>query len=128
MSDKAKSVLDVIGWCQELESRLEKMESLGELCIDSGEVHYDQDPLLTSGENKERYHRVKVKYNINFKKVLEVIPSIQRVDTHYEINSRFGVKVENVTNKGFDLIVGTWYPTKLWEIEVKWYAIGTREI
>jgi len=121
---KPESVLDVIGWCQELELRVEKMESIGELIIDSGEIHYDQDPLLSSGENKERSHKVKVQYNQEFKIILDVIPSIQRVDTHHDVNSRFAVKVENTSSKGFDIVIGTWSPSKLWEIKVKWYAIG----
>jgi hypothetical protein len=123
-NDDQKSVLDVIGWCKELEARLEKVEGISEIIIDSGEESYDQDPLLTSGNDKKRTKRLKVKYHKEFKKVLEVIPSIQRIDTDALFNSRFDVKAENVTTSGFDLVIGTWYTTRLLEIRVKWFAIG----
>ncbi len=128
MSDKPKSVLDVIAWCQDLEGRLGKVEKYGEIVIDSGEKRFEADSLLSSGENKERTHIVKIKYKEQFKKVLEVIPTIQRVDTDGEYSSRFEIKADNITTSGFDLIIGTWEVTKIWDISVKWYAIGTREL
>ena len=124
MSEKPKSVLDVLARLQELETRLQTVESLGELVIDSGELSFDQDPLLSSGEDKERSHRIKIKYNKNFVQVLAVIPSLERIDTDGHFSSRFDLRAENISATGFDLIVGTWYQTKIWDIRVKWYAIG----
>ena len=128
VSEKSKSVLDFISWCEDLESRLEKLEDNGDIIIDSDEVSFNQDPLLSSGDNKKRSHTVKIKYNKEFRKVLEVIPSIQRIDTDCDYNSRFDIKVEHITNTGFDLLIGTWRPTIIREIRIKWYAVGHAQI
>ena len=128
MSDKPKSVLDIIGCYKELETRLAKVEGIGEVIIDSGDVGFSQDPLLTSGENKKRQRTVKIKFGEKFKTVMEVIPSIKTLDSHHKCNVRIDVSAENITNEGFDLIITTWYDTMVWVINVKWYAIGTRKI
>ena len=128
MSDKKTTVLDILARIENLESQQEKVDSYGEIVIDSGEKRFEADSLLSSGENKERTHIVKIKYKEQFKKVLEVIPTIQRVDTDGEYSSRFEIKADNITTSGFDLIIGTWEVTKIWDISVKWYAIGTREL
>ncbi|NQV89735.1 MAG: hypothetical protein HQ488_05405 [Parcubacteria group bacterium] len=128
MSDKPKSVLDVLAWCQSLENRLSSVEQVGEIIIDFGEERYEADSLLSSGENKARTHTVKIKYKEQFKKVLQVIPTIQRIDTDGNYSSRFEIKADNVTTSGFDLIIGTWEVTKIWDISVKWYAIGYGEL
>ena len=126
-NDDQKSVLDVIGWCKDLEARLKKVEGIGEIIIDSGEKRYEVDSLLSSGDDKERVHIVKIKYKEQFKKVLDVIPSIQRLDTDGHFSSRFEIKADNITTSGFDLVIGTWLKTKIWDINVKWTAIGYLE-
>ena len=124
VSDKPKSVLDVIGWCQELEQRLEKIEHSSGRIVASGQEKLKKDGLLMSPDgDKDRVVTIPIKFENEIEGVRKIIPSILAIDADSHANTRFDVYSENLTPAGFDLKISTWYDSKVHVIVISWIAI-----
>lgn len=38
--------------------------------------------------------------------------------------ARLSLEARNVTRDGFEIVVGTWFNTVIWRVEVSWLALG----
>jgi hypothetical protein len=122
MSDKPKSVLDIIAWCEDLEKRLQRIEHEGLVVVDSGEVTKNNDTNMKSGNGE----RTAIE-SISFKNELRTTPivnvSLSGLNTDSDFNSRIEVKAENITTKGFDIVMRTWGPSNVHFVKVNWTAL-----
>ena len=131
MSDKPKSVLDVIGWCKELEQRLEALEApkapgdVSGRILASGQEKLKKDETLINVKGGEtRNTTISVKFEKELEGVSEIIPSIVALDSDSRGNTIFDVYSENLSSKGFDLVVSTWSDSRINMIVIKWIAIA----
>ena len=125
MSDKPKSVLDVIGWCKELEHRLEALESSSGRILASGEEKLKKDEILINPKgDSTRNSTISIKFGKELEGVSEIIPSIVALDSDSRGNTIFDVYSENLSSTGFDLVVSTWSDSRINVIVIKWIAIA----
>ena len=125
MSDKPKSVLDVIGWCKELEHRLEALESSSGGILASGQETLKKDETLINVKGGDtRDTTISVKFEKELEGVSDIIPSIVALDSDSRGNTIFDVYSKNLSSTGFDLIVSTWSDSRINVIVIKWIAIA----
>jgi len=125
VSDKPKSVLDVIGWCKELEHRLEALESSSGRILASGEEKLKKDEILINPKgDSTRNSTISIKFEKELEGVSEIIPSIVALDSDSRGNTIFDVYSENLSSTGFDLVVSTWSDSRINVIVIKWIAIA----
>ena len=122
MSDKPKSMLDVIAWCQELEARLGKIEKGGFQIADVGEFVVDESRELNSGSGDRSY-----KQEVLFEKELSAQPkiftSISGLNVESSVNTAIKLETVNVTSKGAEIHIKTWKEATLPFVKVSWIAI-----
>jgi hypothetical protein len=46
-------------------------------------------------------------------------------DVSNQDSARVTSSAENVSQEGFDIVIGTWLHTRVWRVDVNWLAIGT---
>jgi hypothetical protein len=125
LSDKPKSVLDVIGWCKELEHRLEALESSSGGILASGQETLKKDETLINVKGGDtRDTTISVKFEKELEGVSDIIPSIVALDSDSRGNTIFDVYPKNLSSTGFDLIVSTWSDSRINVIVIKWIAIA----
>ena len=122
MSDKPKSVLDVLAWCQDLEQRLKCIEEDAIKIVAHGEVMETNHETLKNGSGERQ-----VKKHISFQKALTAVPTIYTaisgLDTDSDFNTRIEVHALDVTRNGFNLIIRTWGPSNVPFVKAAWFAI-----
>ena len=122
VSDKPKSVLDVIAWCQSLEDRLAKVEKNGFQIIDIGSFEKKQQSKIMDGSGDRS-----IIEHIEFKETLETVPqvftSISGLDTDSKFNPRISVNAENITPEGCDIVMKTWGPSNVAYVKVSWIVL-----
>ncbi len=122
MSDKPKSVLDVIAWCESLEQRLAKVEKNGFQIIDIGSFEKNQQSKIMDGSGDRS-----IIEHIEFKETLETVPqvftSISGLDTDSKFNPRIVVNAENITTEGCDIVMKTWGPSNVAYVKVSWIVL-----
>ncbi len=123
MSDNEKSVIDVIGWCQDLEQRLKRVEAIEKVCIQSGEVSKVNDPDLKKGEG-ERKSIEKISFDQEYANPPEVIVALSGINTGSDWNARLEVYAENITCQGSDIVIRTWRQSNVLYARVSWIAVG----
>ena len=129
MSDKPKSVLDVIGWCKELEHRLEALESSSGGILASGQETLKKDETLINVKGGDtRDTTISVKFEKELEGVSDIIPSIVALDSDSRGNTIFDVYSKNLSSTGFDLIVSTWGNSRINVIVIKWIAVSKFQI
>lgn len=122
MSDKPKSVLDIIAWCEDLEKRLQRFEHEGLVVVDSGEVSKVNDTKMKSG-NGERTAIESISFKQEQSKPPIVHVSLSGLNTDSDFNSRIEVKAENISKNGFDIVMRTWGPSNVHFVKVNWLAL-----
>lgn len=126
MSDKPKSVLDVIGWCKELEQRLEALEGSSGRILASGEEKLKNALALKNpGNAEERNVAIAISFKDELSESYDILPSIVALDASGKSATRFDVYTKSHTPKGFDLVVSTWGDTSINIIVVRWVALAT---
>ena len=129
MSDKPKSVLDVIGWCKELEHRLEALESSSGGILASGQETLKKDETLINVKGGDtRDTTISVKFEKELEGVSDIIPSIVALDSDSRGNTIFDVYTDNLSSHGFDLVVSTWGNSRINVIVIKWIAVSKFQI
>ena len=129
MSDKPKSVLDVIGWCKELEQRLEALESSSGGVLASGQETLKKDETLINVKGGDtRDTTISVKFETELEGVVDIIPSIVALDSDSRGNTTFDVYSKNISSTGFDLVVSTWSDSRINVIVIKWIAVSKFQI
>ena len=122
MSDKPKSVLDVIAWCEDLEKRVQRIENEGLVVVESGEASRVNDTAMKNGSGE----RTAIE-SIVFKNELREPPTIQvslaGLNTDSGFNSRIEVSAKNITLEGFDIVMRTWGPSNVHFVKVNWIAL-----
>ncbi len=95
--------------------------------IDQGSVMLFSD-FDTGGEmwagSGERENRTSVTFKDRFKNNPSVMVSLEMFDFDNRKNQRAETVVENITQKGFDIVFRTWGDTKVARAKVSWMAIG----
>ncbi len=125
MSDKPKSVLDVIGWCKELEQRLEALEGSSGRILAAGQEKLNKDETLMNVKGGDtRNTTISVKFEKELEGVSDIIPSIVALDSDSRGNTIFDVYTESISSHGFDLVVSTWNDSRINVIVIKWIAIA----
>ena len=122
-NDDQKSVLDVIGWCKDLEEKIKKLEAREIPVIDHGDFIRDENLKLQKGEG-ERSITESITFNKAFKQVPVVKVSLSGIDTGDDRPTRIDVRAENVTTEGCDIVMGTWGNSHIYFLKVNWTAIG----
>jgi hypothetical protein len=122
VNDKPISVLDVIGWCKVLESRLEKIERAAYAIADIGEFERDEEIDIMDGEGDRS-----ITEQITFKEKLDSVPtvftSLSGLNSVAKHNTGIELIVENVTSTGCDIIMKTWGSSKIPFVKVSWIAL-----
>ncbi len=122
-NDDQKSVLDVIGWCKDLEEKIKKLEAREIPVVDHGDFIKDKNSDLNKGEG-ERLITEKITFNKVFKKAPVVKASLSGIDPGDQFPARIDVRAENVTTEGCDIVMGTWGNSTIYFLKVNWTAIG----
>ena len=73
----------------------------------------------------DRSARVAVTFAREFAAFPLIHLSITGLDVCNEDAARVTVTAENVTTKGFEIVVATWLDTRIWRTQVSWLAIGS---
>ena len=109
-NDEQKSVLDVIGWCKDLETRLDKVEKekASAQHVETGSFCLENDPILTKDGADEKRVITKIQFKKPFDREPIFLPSILAFNTERKFESRLQVWADNITEKGADIVVRTW--------------------
>ena len=122
MSDKPKSVLDIIAWCQNLEARLNKLEKRGFQIADVGEFIVDESREINSGSGDRSY-----KHEVLFENELsappKILTSLSGLNVESSVNTAIKLETVNVTSKGAEIHISTWKEATLPFVKVSWIAI-----
>jgi len=121
-NDDQKSVLDVIGWCKELENRLVKLENAPDHHVETGTFDLSNDAVLINGEGARKVKRT-ITYDSPFKSKPILIPNIAAFFLDKDAEATMMVYAKNESNKGADIYVRAWKDSKLYYAEIKWLAI-----
>lgn len=66
--------------------------------------------------------------HIRFATPFAGIPVVQAALTGFDIDrhhtARIDVRTESITPDGFDLLIGTWMDTRVYQVSVSWLALG----
>jgi len=122
MNDNPKSVLDVIGWCKDLENRLSKFEKTGFMITDVGEFERDEEEEFIDGEGDRS-----ITEHITFEEKLDTIPtiftSLSGINSIAKHNTGIEVTAENVTKIGCDIVMNTWGLSRIPYVKVSWISL-----
>lgn len=78
---------------------------------------------LNSGSG-ERKHRATIKFSKQFYAPPKVMASISMFDITQGTNHRLKVSAENIKVDSFDIVLETWYDTKVFAATASWLAFG----
>ncbi len=123
MNDKNKSVLDVIGWCRELEDRLARLEKKPAYHIETESFEFSNDPVLAKKGSDNKEIREEITFETPFNNVPIVLPTIAAFNIDNEHDARLQVYVENATETGATIVVRTWREARVHYVNVRWLAI-----
>lgn len=82
------------------------------------------DPKLSSGIIGERSILVPVKFLTPFKVKPDVVVALTFVDSDKSTNFRINITADQITKEGFNVIVKTWYDSKVYHVEGTWTAVA----
>jgi hypothetical protein len=83
--------------------------------------HYPNGYMWTgSGERDVLKY---VDFPTSFKRKPSVSAALATVDSSKDANLRVNVSVQDITNDGFNVRVGTWGDTKLAAVSISWIAV-----
>jgi hypothetical protein len=126
VSDKPKSVLDIIAWCQNLEARLNKLEKRGFQIADVGEFIVDESREINSGSGDRSY-----KHEVLFENELsappKILTSLSGLNVESSVNTAIKLETLNVTSKGAEIHIKTWKEATLPFVKVSWVALVALE-
>jgi hypothetical protein len=77
-----------------------------------------------SADGADRRLRVKVGFASPFRSAPLVHLGLCGFDISEHDCARLTVEAQNVTREGFEIVLGTWFNTRLWRVEVNWLALG----
>jgi hypothetical protein len=94
----------------------------GKEVLGIGSEGWTLDQLPTDGLDRSARTR------IAFSRAFRTPPLVHLGVTGFDISerdcARLTVAAENVTTEGCDIVLGTWFNTRLWRVEVSWLALG----
>lgn len=73
----------------------------------------------------DRAARAAVRFARPFNAVPLIHLGVTGLDVSNQDAARVVVQAENVTTEGFEVVVSTWFDTRLWRTQVSWLAIGS---
>ncbi len=83
-------------------------------------------PLATPGDRPEQARSFRTR--IHFATPFTGVPVVQVALTGFDIDkhhtARIEVRTESITPDGFDLLIGTWQDTRVYQVSVGWLALG----
>ncbi len=85
---------------------------------------WDLDQLPAPG-GPDRAARAYVAFARAFLAVPLVHLGITGLDVSNQDAARVTVTAANVTTEGFEIVVSTWFDTRIWRTQVSWLAIGS---
>jgi hypothetical protein len=80
--------------------------------------------LLDPGSDSARSHTATVRFARPFAQVPVVHAGLSGFDIENGDAARVKLRVSGVRADGFELVVETWFETRIWAIDVSWLAIG----
>jgi hypothetical protein len=80
--------------------------------------------LLDPGNYGARSHTATVRFDRPFTQAPVVHAGLSGFDIENGDAARVKLRVSAVRADGFDLVVETWFETRIWAIDVSWLAIG----
>ncbi|MET0290863.1 MAG: H-type lectin domain-containing protein [Steroidobacteraceae bacterium] len=79
---------------------------------------------LESGFTEDRAFRASVRFEHFFRAIPVVHLGIVGFDISNHDAARLKARVENISHRGFDIVLSTWLNTRAWQVDVSWMAIG----
>jgi len=70
----------------------------------------------------ERFYRKRITFEKPFQQTPEVVVSLAGFDIAQDKNARLRVHAQNVDAAGFDLVIETWFDSKIWRVKATWIA------
>ena len=105
-----------------LEEQLSKKEK-----IQSGEYlakfSWDSKHYMHSSKGPRSF-KIHINFNEKYEKIPHVMVSLKGLDINGDRNIRIYVFSENVSVYGFDLVIGTWNDSLIYEVNVSWISYG----
>ncbi len=128
-NDDQKSVLDVIGWCKDLEDRLGNLENLSGNHIETGDFEVLVHRKKLSGKFPLRTMPTEIVFKKPFSNKPILLPSISHIDLGHSksVNTTCQINVVNLSNKGARIQFITKSETNIDKATINWLAIGMSE-
>ncbi len=127
MGNERKSVLDVIGWCKELESRLEGLEKQLSHLSEEGSFELENHPTLLQDGYTDKRVITPIKFAKPFESIPTLLPTIDAFSFEDSPESTLHVWAENITEDGADIVVRTWRTSKIYFVNIHWLALETKK-
>jgi H-type lectin domain-containing protein len=77
------------------------------------------------GVTEDRHFRRQVWFVHPFRHAPVVQLGITGFDICNHDAARLTTSVANITPQGFEIVVSTWFNTRIWRVNVSWFAIGS---
>ena len=77
------------------------------------------------GVTADRHFKTRVRFARPFRHAPVVHLGITGLDISNDDAARLSTSVANITSTGFDIVLGTWLNTRIWRVDVSWFALGT---
>ncbi len=78
-----------------------------------------------SGFTADRVFRTTVLFERPFNNIPVVHTGIVGFDISNHDAARLKTSVENISPQGFEIVLCTWFNTRLWRVDISWFAIGS---
>jgi H-type lectin domain-containing protein len=79
----------------------------------------------TEGVKEDRHFRTQVYFARPFRHAPVVQLGITGFDICNHDAARLTTSVANITAHGFEIVLSTWFNTRIWHVNVSWFAIGS---